>query len=260
MKIGIIGTGNIATFLLEQLQGDSASTSEVTALLGRNIEVGKRLASRYDVKFHTDITAFLKNPLDMVVEAATIEAAALYMKDVLASKKSMMVSSVGVFQDIQLLHDMTALATLHGVQIVLPSGAIGGLDLLKSANAVNGLKNVQITTRKSPASLGLPDEQEEELLFEGSAMQAIQKFPRNMNVALLLALAGIGAEQTKVRVIADPATKRNTHTIEADGDFGEMTLQITNNPMPRNPKTSYLAALSILEALRNDASGLRIGN
>lgn len=260
MKIGIIGTGNIAAFLLEQIKEGNVWNGEITALLGRNTKVGERLASRYDVDFHTDIRRFLSAPLDMVVEAATIEAAALYMKDIVASKKNMMISSVGVFQDIHLLNEMKELAKLNGVQVSLPSGAIGGLDLLKSANAVNGLKNVRITTRKSPASLGLANEQKEELLFEGSALQAIQKFPRNVNVALLLALAGIGAEKTKVRVIVDPEIKRNTHTIEADGDFGEMQLHIANNPMPTNPKTSYLAALSILEALRDDASGVRIGN
>ncbi|MCM3758560.1 aspartate dehydrogenase [Sporosarcina aquimarina] len=260
MKIGIIGTGNIATYLLEKINDEKWLNGEVIALFGRNREVGENLATRYGIDFHTEFQDFLDAPITMVVEAATIEAANHYIKAVVTSKKDLIVSSIGVFNDIQLLDELKELAESNGVQVSLPSGAIGGLDLLKSANAVNGLKHVQITTRKSPASLGLQANHGEELLFDGSAREAIPKFPRNMNVALVLALAGIGIEKTRVQVVVDPAVKRNTHVIEADGDFGNMKLQIENNPMPNNPKTSHLAALSILDALKNKDYSIRIGN
>ncbi|WP_025785425.1 aspartate dehydrogenase [Sporosarcina sp. D27] len=260
MQIGIIGTGNIATYLLEKINEENWLNGEVIALFGRNREVGEDLATRYGIDFHTEFQDFLDAPITMVVEAATIEAANSYMKAVVTSKKNMILSSIGVFNNIQLLDELKELAESKGVQVSLPSGAIGGLDLLKSANAVNGLKHVQITTRKSPVSLGLQADHREELLFEGSAKEAILKFPRNMNVALVLALAGIGIEKTRVQVIVDPAVKRNTHVIEAEGDFGNMKLQVENNPMPKNPKTSYLAALSILDALKNKHHSIRIGN
>lgn len=101
---------------------------------------------------------------------------------------------------------------------------------------------------------------EESVLFDGSAFDAVEKFPKNVNVALVLAIAGIGADKTNVRVIVDPAVERNSHTIEAEGDFGRMELKIENNPMPDNPKTSLLAALSILTVLQNRKQALRIGN
>ena len=259
MDIGIIGTGNIAAYLLEQVNGNRMANGKITAIFGRNQEVGHRLSERYEVNFYTDLQAFLKAPLDIVVEAATVEAAGLYLKEVVAHKKDLVVSSIGVFKDIGFLDEIKKMAESAGTHIFLPSGAIGGLDVLQSAKATGGLEKVQITTRKSPASLGI-EAGEEKVIFDGSAYEAVDKFPKNVNVALVLAIAGIGIEKTRVRVIVDPAIERNTHTIEAEGKFGKMQLQVENNPMPSNPKTSLLAALSILAVLQNKDRALRIGN
>ena len=259
MDIGIIGTGNIAAYLLEQVNGKHVANGRITAVFGRNQEVGRRLKERFEVDFYTDFQAFLKTPLDIVVETATVEAAGLYLKDVITHKKDLIVSSIGVFKDVGFLDEVKTLAEAAGTQIFLPSGAIGGLDVLQSAKALGGLRQVQITTRKSPASLGI-DSDEEKVIFEGSAFDAVEKFPKNVNVALVLAIAGIGARKTRVRVIVDPAIERNTHIIEAEGDFGRMQLQVENNPMPSNPKTSLLAALSILAVLQNKDHALKIGN
>ncbi|MFD1030277.1 aspartate dehydrogenase [Metaplanococcus flavidus] len=250
MNIGIIGTGNIASYLLEQVNEGQMADGRITALFGRNREVGTHLSEQFGVGFYTDIQEFLKRPLDMVVEASTVEAAALYLNEVVAHKKDLVVSSIGVFKDASFLEEVRSMAEVAGTRIFLPSGAIGGLDILQSAQAVGGLERVRITTRKSPASLGM-ESQREEVLFEGTAFDAVEKFPKNVNVALVLAIAGVGVEKTEVRVIIDPAVERNTHTIEAEGDFGRMQLQIENNPMPNNPKTSLLAAMSILAVLQN---------
>ena len=260
MKVGIIGTGNIASYLLEQVNERHQYDGEIIAIFGRNEEVGPKLSERFHVDFYTDLTEFLSAPLDLVIEAATVEAATSYIRDVVNSQKDVIVSSIGVFKDIELLDELQSLAKTNNVQVYLPSGAIGGLDLLKSANAVNGLQRVQITTRKSPASLGLENIQEEDVVFEGSAREAIQRFPKNVNVAIVLSLAGLGMERTKVRVVVDPTVDQNTHTIEAIGEFGKMELEVANNPMPANPKTSLLAALSILSVLQNTAGAVKIGS
>lgn len=259
MNIGIIGTGNIAAFLLEQVNMHNQADGQVTALFGRNEEVGRQLSERYGVEFYTDLRRFLDSPLDIVVEAATVEAAKVHIKTIVAHQKDLVVSSIGVFKDSAFLNELRALATANQTHIFLPSGAIGGLDVLQSANALGGLEHVQITTRKSPASLGIESD-EEQVIFEGTAYEAVEQFPKNINVALVLSLAGIGAEKTRVRIVVDPAVEKNTHTIEARGDFGSMRLQVENNPMPNNPKTSQLAALSILAVLQHKDRALRIGN
>ncbi|WP_142828102.1 aspartate dehydrogenase [Planococcus soli] len=259
MNIGIIGTGNIATYLLEQVNSNKMANGRITAIFGRNQQAGHGLSEQFETDFYTDLQAFLKLPLDIVVEAATVEAAALYLKEVATHKKDLIVSSIGVFKEAAFLNEVKTLAESAGTQIFLPSGAIGGLDVLQSAKAAGGLQRVQLTTRKSPASLGM-EAGSERVIFEGSAYEAVEQFPKNVNVAMTLALAGIGIEKTKVRIIVDPDIERNTHTIEAEGDFGKLHLQVENNPMPSNPKTSLLAALSILAVLQNKDGALRIGN
>ncbi|MBB4824833.1 aspartate dehydrogenase [Sporosarcina luteola] len=260
MRIGIIGTGNIATYLLEIFSQEKHTECQVVSLFGRSHEAGRQLEEQYGAVFYTDFQAFLQTSIDLVVEAATVEAAVQYMKKIVENKKDLIVSSIGAFKDEPFLQEIRELAERNAVTIYLPSGAIGGLDLLQSANAIGGLRDVRITTRKSPRSLGMEPIQEEAVLFEGCAREAIERFPKNVNVALLLSLAGIGSEKTMVRVIADPGIDRNTHFIEAAGDFGEMRLEIENMPMPSNPKTSYLAALSIVSTLKNRRTAVRIGS
>lgn len=259
MNIGIIGTGNIASYLLEQINQYQKADGRVIAIFGRNEEMGQQLSERFEADFYTDLQGFLNLPLDIVVEAATVEAAGIYVKDVVEHQKDLVVGSIGVFKDMPFLEELKSLAEAKGTNIYLPSGAIGGLDVLQSAKAAGGLERVQITTRKSPVSLGVEAE-EERVIFEGSAFEAVERFPKNINVALVLAIAGIGVDKTRVRIIVDPDIERNTHTIEAEGTFGRMELRVENNPMPSNPKTSLLAALSILSVLQNRGNALRIGN
>ncbi|MCG3089719.1 aspartate dehydrogenase [Sporosarcina cyprini] len=260
MKIGIIGTGNIATYLLEIFNEEKQVEGKVVSLFGRNSEVGERLEQQYGVAFYTDFQAFLQSSIDIVVEAATVEAAVQYMRQIVENKTDLIVSSIGALKDDAFLREIRVLAERNEVTIYLPSGAIGGLDLLQSANAIGGLHDVRITTKKSPRSLGMESIKEAAVIFEGSAREAIDRFPRNINVALLLSLAGLGSEKTRVRVIADPDIDRNTHCIEAAGDFGEMRMEIENRPMPSNPKTSYLAALSVISTLKNKGNAVRIGS
>lgn len=260
MKIGIIGTGNIAHYLLKSINEDEKVDGEVVSIFGRNQQVGPDLQTQYGAKFFTDFQQFIQSPIDLVVEAATIGVAIEHMEEVLANNKDLILSSIGAFKDIEFLEQMKAVARKHKQHIYLPSGAIGGLDILQSANSLGGLEEVSITTRKSYQSLGLEIKYVEECIFDGVAIDAIEKFPKNVNVALLLSIAGLGADKTTVRVIADPTVHRNTHSVEAIGDFGKMNLTIENEPMPNNPKTSYLAALSILSTLQNRGSALTIGS
>lgn len=259
MNIGIIGTGNIATYLLEQVNENQMVDGRITAVFGRNVEAGTRLKERFGMEFYTDLDEFLSAPVDTVVEAVTVDAARLFISQVIERQKDLIVSSIGVFKDFAFLEELTNLAEANGTKLYLPSGAIGGLDVLQSAKALGGLKTVRLTTRKSPESLGMETDREQ-VLFDGTAFDAIGNFPKNINVALVLAIAGIGMHETKVRIIVDPDVKRNTHMIEAQGDFGKMQLQVENHPMAANPKTSMLAALSILSVLQNKGGALRIGN
>ena len=142
---------------------------------------------------------------------------------------------------------------------------MAGLDALGAVRAETD--SVTLTTTKPPAALrGAPffGGKEPELdgpatVFEGTAAEAVKLFPANVNVAASVALASAGGERTRVRLVADPGASRNTHVVEAEGRFGRLRVEVENVPS-ENPRTSRLAALSCVEALRRICSpGLRVG-
>jgi aspartate dehydrogenase len=128
------------------------------------------------------------------------------------------------------------------------------LTTTKSPRSLTGAPFFDITNTKPEAI------RKRKLLYDGNALNAIKMFPTNVNVAVLLSLAGVGTKKTRVRVIADPNTDRNEHKIIARGRFGEILIIARNVPSPHNPRTSYLAVLSAIECLRRMCDDkIRIG-
>jgi aspartate dehydrogenase len=260
MKLGLIGCGNIGQFLLQSINKDGMLPGgKIVSIYTRCEESAVQLAKEFETDAYQSVETLLLSDLDLVIEAATVEAAKEYAIKVLEGGKDLLLSSIGVMADSVFEERVREVCTRYGLNIYLPSGAIGGLDILKSAKAANGLETVSITTRKPPGALSGEVLDKETILFEGSAAEAIKLYPRNINVAIVLSLAGLGANDTKVKIIADPVAVKNSHTIEASGAFGKLKLEIENDPMPNNPKTSYLAALSVLANLQNKDKYVQIG-
>lgn len=203
------------------------------------------------------------NPIDIVVEAASQDAVRDASLSILQNKKDLMIMSVGALLD-ESIYDILSDACEHFKKtIYLPSGAIAGLDGIKSVKGQ--IESLSITTTKHPISLkgakffensdiNLGEINSPTVIFEGTAKEAVSLFPANINVAALLSLSGIGSEKTEVKIVADPSTDKNTHHIEAMGNFGKMTFTIENYPDENNPKTSKLAILSAIETLKNYCS------
>lgn len=203
------------------------------------------------------------NPIDIVVEAASQDAVRDAGLSILQNKKDLMIMSVGALLD-ESIYDILSDACEHFKKtIYLPSGAIAGLDGIKSVKGQ--IESLSITTTKHPISLkgakffensdiNLGEINSPTVIFEGTAKEAVSLFPANINVAALLSLSGIGSEKTEVKIVADPSTDKNTHHIEAMGNFGKMTFTIENYPDENNPKTSKLAILSAIETLKNYCS------
>jgi len=259
MNIGLIGNGNLALYLLQMINVENKIEGQIISILGRNESRRKKIENTYNINFFTNFDEFIHSSIDLVIEVATVDTAKQYTKDILKNNKDIIVGSVGALKESDFVQEITRIALDNNKYIYLPSGAIGGLDLLQAANSLGGLRKVSITTVKSPLSLGKENTNKEEVLFEGSAAEAIDKFPKNVNVALILSLAGIGVESTKTFVKVNPDIDNNIHIINAEGSFGEMEIKIKNNPMPNNPKTSYLAALSIISTLKNIHNNIKIG-
>ncbi|WP_209123418.1 aspartate dehydrogenase [Alkalihalobacillus sp. BA299] len=259
MKIGLIGSGNIGEFLLEKINHDPNNKYEITSIYSRNSERSNALAEKYEAIAYHDFATFLTADLDLVIEAANLEVAKQYAPLILRNGKNLLVISVGAFADTEFDAKIKRICKEFKTTVYLPSGAIGGLDIIKSAIAADTVDYVSITTRKPAHSLITQEITEAKVIYEGSAKEAIAQFPKNVNVSIVLSLAGIGVEATKVKIIADPTIDKNIHTIEAKGAFGTFSINIENNPMPSNPKTSFLAALSILSTLKNIGEDVRVG-
>ena len=204
---------------------------------------------------------------DVVVEAApaaifeTIAHAAIEMGRVFIP------SSVGAL--LPRMH-LVARAKATGARIVVPTGALLGLDAVRAA-AEGEVKSVTIITRKPPGGLvGAPHLvrhnievtglAEPLLVFEGNAFDAAAGFPANVNVAAALALAGIGPARTRVQIWADPAMTRNVHTIRVEAEAARFSMTIENVPSEDNPRTGKLTPLSVLSCLRGLVSTLKVGS
>ncbi|TMJ27385.1 MAG: aspartate dehydrogenase [Alphaproteobacteria bacterium] len=202
---------------------------------------------------------------DLAVECAPARVLEAICRPMLEAGKQVMVLSAGALLP---RPDLVALAKSRGGQIIVPTGALLGLDAVTAA-AEGQIHSVRMITRKPPRGLlGAPYlEQngisvdglnEAKRVFVGTAREAAAGFPANVNVAAALSLAGIGPDATAVEIWADPALERNCHTIEVDSDSARFTLSIENVPS-ENPKTGRITALSVLAALRKLTSPLRVG-
>jgi aspartate dehydrogenase len=260
MRIGLIGGGNIGKFLLESININGLlPNSKIVGLYTRNEKSAKQLAEQFSTDHYTTIQSLIYSDVDLIIEAATIQVAKDVAAPVLESGKDLVLSSVGALADLELYQHLENICHDKGSKVYLPSGAIGGLDILKAAKSIGELETVSIITKKPPRALpGAPTDCEH-VMFEGDASEAIELFPKNINVSIILSLAGLGPEHTRVKIISDPKAEKNNHIIEATGSFGKLTLKVENNPMPNNPKTSYLAALSVLSALKNKDASILVG-
>jgi aspartate dehydrogenase len=203
---------------------------------------------------------------DLALECAGHEAVATFVPELLRQGVDTIIASVGALAEPGLPERLESAALAGDAQLVLVPGAIAGIDALSAAR-VRSLDAVTYTGRKPPQGwIGTPAEAKVDLctlrdaatIFEGSAREAARLYPKNANVAAMVALAGIGMERTRVTLIADPAVTRNTHTVHASGEFGELELTVANNPLPANPKTSALAAYSIVRAINNRVNAMVI--
>jgi len=263
-RIGLLGCGAIGTQIA--LAIDSGKIPAVlTHVYDNSKDAANTLVSKLNTKPEIVENSHLlsSHPVDIVVEAASQDAVKDVGLSVLQNKRDLMIMSVGALLD-ESIYDILSDACEHFKKtIFLPSGAIAGLDGIKSIK--HELDSVSITTTKHPRSLkgakffetsqiDLDKINSPTVIFEGTAKEAVQLFPANINVAALLSLSGIGSEKTNVKIVADPNTDKNTHHIEAAGKFGKMTFTIENIPDPSNPKTSRLAILSAIETLRKYCS------
>jgi len=261
LRVGFIGYGTIAQQVESGIRRGLAGNACFAGALVRTPPA----AAPMDVLVTDDRDRFLAEPLDIVVEGAGQDAVREHGEAVLRAGFDFLLLSVGALADDDLHERLKDAAETAGSRLLLPAGAIGGLDALASA-AIGGLDEVTLTTRKPPDALQTGTDRdaalagalaERVLLYEGPARDAVRQFPANVNVAAALSLAGVGFDRTQVRIFADPSVTRNTHEVRARGWFGELSFTIQNVPT-ENPKTGRITALSVLKVLRDYRSSAKL--
>ncbi|HZH38751.1 MAG TPA: aspartate dehydrogenase [Bacillales bacterium] len=275
-EIAIVGCGVIGGELAQNIDRNKIPSCSLSVIFDIDKHKLKTLFDKLTNKptvfssFKDFVESEEFKKIDLVIEAASIAAASLYGIDVLKGGKDLMIMSVGVFSDIDFYREIIRLINMKSGNVFLPSGAIGGIDIIRSIR--NHIDSITLITTKNNKSLkGAPfftnyrinvDEiSDKQVIFEGNAEDAIKQFPSNVNVSALISLAGIGFKQTNVKIVVDPKVTNNTHEIDVKWKLGEFTVKISNRPSPENPKTSYLAILSALECLRSICShDLKIGS
>lgn len=268
INVGLIGYGSIGSILAKAINEGNAGDARLVAV---HDVFEKPPFDQIEGRpyYATTIEDFLKDQLDVVVEAVSQNVLRRYAPLVLESGRDLVAMSVGAFSDVAWLTDMDVLARAHGCHIFLPSGAIGGLDAL-SAATLDEVHEVTLTTIKPVKALAgsrsvidpdldLASITEPTCLYDGPAADAIRHFPKNVNVAATLSLATIGIHKTMVQIIADPRAENNVHRIVAEGKFGRLSLEFNLKASPANPKTSYLAALSAIRLIKRMTETIKIG-
>ncbi|MEM0492957.1 MAG: aspartate dehydrogenase [Candidatus Thermoplasmatota archaeon] len=254
MNLGIIGCGAIGTDVA--LYADSIPDIKRMYLYDIKPEVSNKLRDKLKKAEVKSVEDFLGS-VDVVFEAASQRAVVEYAEMVLKAGKHLVIMSIGsLFNDTfrQRLEDT---ARKHNCKIYLPSGAVCGIDGVYAAS-IERLDSVTLVTTKPPASLGV-NVDKRTVIYKGNARDAVERFPRNINVAACLSLAGIGFDDTTVEIVADPVATRINHKILAHGRFGRLRAEVENMPNPNNPQSSYMASLSAIAILRRILDPIQIG-
>jgi aspartate dehydrogenase len=265
VKVGLAGLGAVGLEVARRLEAGIPGLA-LTAVAARDHDKARRNLPDAGTRIPIVAPQALAETCDVVVEGLPPKMFRGVAESALAHGRIFMPLSVG-----QLLEnwDLVDLAKAKGARILVPTGALIGLDAVRAA-AEGEIRSVTMITRKPPGGLeGAPYLVEHKIslqgltapkkVFDGTARDGARGFPANVNVAAALSLAGIGPDKTRLEIWADPALTRNTHRIEVDADSARFSMMIENVPSQENPRTGRITALSAVAALRGLVTELKVG-
>lgn len=269
LKIGIVGCGAIGSSLAKTIVKNFSKRAKLVSLydIDKDRSIGlSRLVSGTALLAAEDLRHLISKS-DLVIEASCAKRSWHIARQALSKRRDIIIMSVGGV--IAHFRQLYKLAKKYNAKVYIPSGAICGIDALKAA-CCSKIKKVTLTTKKPPRAflnapyvikrkICLDKIKKETVIFEGNASLAIKAFPQNINVAATLSMAGIGPKSTFVRIIASPNLEKNIHEIEIDSAAGRIFSRTENVIHPDNPKTSFLAVLSAVAALKQILTPVRIG-
>ncbi|MCC7272596.1 MAG: DUF108 domain-containing protein [Alphaproteobacteria bacterium] len=268
LRVGLAGFGSVGQFLARRLDEGALPRAELTAIAARDLEKAARNAAALAARPRIVALAELPALADVVVECATADAFPEVARTVLEAGRTLLALSAG---GVPAFPDMVDFAERHAGRVRIASGAMPGLDSIRSA-AEGTIRSVKLNSRIKPASFVGEEYLEARgydftrpldaavRVFAGTAREAAAAFPRHFNVAISLSLAGVGFDRTMVEIWADPDIPGAIHNVELEADEVVLSLTSRNRPSEANPKTSRIIAPSVLAALRSMVAPLHVGS
>ena len=274
--VAVLGCGSLGSLVAEGIAKNLADSWKLSGVCARTFAHAQELAQRTGCRAWPDVEAMLTDRPDMVVEAAGVAAAKEHAEKILSAGSSLILLSCGALADEDFVERLKNAAQKGGSVLHVPSGAIGGYDLLRTlafrqrqlgVKGEEAALKVQVDNFKNPTSLAgapglagfspssLADKREQ--VFAGSAREAIKGFPKNVNVAVGAAVASAGIDETRVTITSDPSLVENVHKVTAEGFGVRATMEFGSMPDPENPRSSTMTAWSVLALLQDMASPVR---
>lgn len=265
LRVGILGVGAIGRVIAQALDAHELD-AELVALADQDRARAEALAGELRGRPPVVCVDEMIERCELAVEAASQAALPEFVPKALGRGRDVLIMSVGGLLG---RDEWFVQAAAKNCRIYVPSGAIAGLDGIKSAS-IGRIETAQLTSRKPVAALAgskyvadrglqLSEFTEETVIFDGTAEAAARAFPATSNVAASLRLAVDADVPVRVQVVAVPAGSENVHEIRVCGEFGKLMMRVENVPSKSNPKTSQLAAFSAVATLKNLTRALRVG-
>ncbi len=267
IRVGILGCGAIGSRMALSIKNELKIRAVVSAVYDIQEQRAKKLAKNFSrAKIIKHSFEELIKSCDLMVEAVNAQDTQKLIRQALLAKKDVLVMSVGKLLGAK---DIFKIAIKNRCRLLVPSGAVAGLDALKAAS-LRKIEKITLTTRKPPIGFSQNDYftknkidllniASETVLFDGDVTTAVKYFPQNINVAAAIALASMAADKLRIRIITSPEYRLNSHEIEVVGEFGKIMTRTENEICPDNPKTSYLAVLSAIQTLKQYFEEVKIG-
>ncbi len=259
VRLALIGCGAIGQEVLKYLD-EHPEEATVVAVLDRDLEKVRKIVEKLRNQRPTivrNLNELLAEKPSIVLEAASPEAVRVYVPTILARGIDVVILSVSALVDFELITRLRKICERSGARLLVPSGAIGGIDIVR-AHAKAGLQEIVLETRKKPEALGLSVSLVQ-VVYEGNILDAIKRYPRNLNVYMTVLLAtGLQYEKIRCRVIADPSAEGNIHRIYVRSRIGEAIVEVKNVTSEINPRTSLMAAYSAIDTILQQRDLLKI--
>jgi len=267
IRVGVLGCGAIGSRIAKSIKTQCDEHAIVAALFDINPAKAQNLQK--DIPYKNIVKSSYQDLLkcsDFIVEAVNAPDTYQLVRSAILAKKDVLVMSVGKFIGGE---SIFKLAQKQGVRVLIPTGAIAGIDAIKAAS-LQRIDSITLTTRKpiygfadntyvQEKRINLSQIKKETVLFDGNVSEAVKCFPQNINVAATIALASNSINKLRIRIATSPEFKVNSHEIEVIGEFGRLVTKTENVVCPDNPKTSYLAVLSAVRTLKEYFQGVKIG-